>query len=428
MGETTNDPRDWVRHVIWWHVYPLGFTGAYPDPEDGGDHGLDRIVPWLDHLVELGLSGLALGPIFASATHGYDTLDFDVVDARLGGDEAFDRLVAECRRRGIRILLDGVFNHVAPAFAHQGWIRRGADGEPETFEGHGGLLELDHDDPDVADAVVEVMSRWLERGADGWRLDAAYAVDPRFWARVLPRVRERHPSAWFTGEVIHGDFGAFVTAATVDSVTQYELWQGIWHAISDRNLFELAHAIERDNAMLDVFVPTTFLGNHDVTRLSSAIGADFVPHAVALLCTLAGTPMIYAGDEDGLTGVKEERFGGDDAVRPAFADAAPAADALSPAARALRTVHHDLLSLRRQHAWLHSARTDVIDVTNTSIVLRTATADDGVVTALNLADGQVELPAADAMRVLAGEATVADSMVRLPPRGWAVLSTRPSGD
>ena len=109
---------DWVRHAIWWHVYPLGFVGAFPaaQPPAPDEHRLGRIVDWLDHAVELGTSGIALGPIFASRTHGYDTTDHYRIDPRLGDDTDFDRLVDEAHRRGLRVLLDGVFNHVGTDF------------------------------------------------------------------------------------------------------------------------------------------------------------------------------------------------------------------------------------------------------------------------------------------------------------------------
>ena len=430
----------WVTHVMWWHVYPLGFVGA--DVRPGTDvadrpveHRLDRITHWLDHVVDLGLNGLLLGPVFAASTHGYDTVDHFRIDPRLGDDEDFDRLVAAARERGVRVLLDGVFNHVGrqhPAFRaveEQGPGAPTADlfavdwsdwepGQPvpvRDFEGHDILVALDHGSRATEDLVVEVMTHWLGRGVDGWRLDAAYAVPPAFWARVLPRVRERFPDAWFSGEVIHGDAAAIVRASTMDSTTQYELWQGIWHGIADRNCFELAHAVERHDALLDTFVPTTFVGNHDVTRIASAVGERFAGHAAAVLFTVAGTPVVYAGDEYGWAAVKEEREGGDDAVRPVFPDVPPAPSGPT-------RDHRALIALRRRNPWLHRAHTDVVHLTNTALVLRTATADAAVVTALNLADDLVEVPAADATRVEAGVGELWDGTLRLPAAGWAVLT------
>lgn len=424
----------WPEHVFWWHVYPLGFVGAPirddVDPDAEPAHRLDRFEPWLDHVIELGLNGLLLGPVFASETHGYDTVDHFRIDPRLGDDEDFDRLVSAARERGIRILLDGVFNHVGrghPAFRafadggdDPGLFRaRRVDGrvEADVFEGHDALVALDHSSEAVADLVVEVMCHWLERGIDGWRLDAAYAVHPEFWARVLPRVRERFPEVWVVGEVIHGDAAEIVRASSMDALTQYELWQGVWHGISDRNLFELSHAIERHDELLATFVPQTFVGNHDVTRIASAVGPDLVPHALAVLFTVAGTPSVYAGDEFGWTGVKEQRLGGDDAVRPEF----PADPGEVDADVRILQAHQALIALRRRKPWLWRAHTDVIEVTNTAVALRTAVGDDAVVVALNIGDEPVTLPVADGRTVVAGEGTPADGRLELGPRGWAVL-------
>ncbi|GAA1642451.1 alpha-amylase family protein [Actinoplanes couchii] len=424
---------------MWWHLYPLGFTGAPVRPATHDDtvvHRLGRIEAWLDHVVELGLNGISLGPIFASQTHGYDTVDHFRIDPRLGDDADFDRLVAAAHQRGIKVQLDGVFNHVGRAhpafqqverlgpdaptaalfrFDRAGW-RAGAPVSADVFEGHDSLVALDHSAPETADLTVAVMNHWLDRGADAWRLDAAYAMPPSFWASVLPRVRERHPQAWFSGEVIHGDYPEIVRASTMDSVTQYELWQAIWHGITDRNLFELAHALKRHNDLITTFVPSTFAGNHDVTRLASAVGADFVPHAMAVLLTVAGVPSVYAGDEYAWTGVKEHRPGGDDAVRPEFPATPPPADDTVH-------LHRQLIAVRRRHPWLLRVHTDVVHLANQQIVLRSATGDGAVVTALNLADAPATLPAAGATQPAAGQGQLTGAEITLPARGWAVLTS-----
>ncbi len=440
----------WPDTVLWWHVYPLGFTGAPIRPTTSGGgaaeptvHRLDRLQAWLDHVVELGLNGLALGPVFASQTHGYDTVDHLRVDPRLGDAGDLEQLFAACRERGIRICLDGVFNHVGrghPAFAQveaegpeaataalfridwTGW-RPGDPVRADVFEGHEHLVALDHSSPAVAELVVGVMRHWLDRGADGWRLDAAYAVPPEFWARVLPEVRRTHPDAWFTGEVIHGDAAAIVAASTMDSLTQYELWQAVWHGLAERNFFELTHALERHNALLDAFVPSTFVGNHDVTRIASAVGPALVPHALAVLFTVAGVPSVYAGDEYGWTGVKEQRVGGDDAVRPEFPPRPPRPDELDPTARDLLGVHRELVALRRRSPWLGTAHTDVVHLANSQVVLRSGTAGAAVVVALNLAAVPADLPAADAVALACGTGGLVGGRVHLPPQGWAVLTT-----
>jgi cyclomaltodextrinase len=410
----------WVDHAIWWQVYPLGLTGAEPAAlPDGAPpaHRLDRLEPWLDYAIGLGCNGLALGPVFASETHGYDTTDHLRIDPRLGTGEDFDRLVAAAHGRGLRVLLDGVFNHVGrsfPAFRQAladgpgspaGRWFRWRDGAPAVFEGHDHLVALNHDEPAVADHTGRVLRHWLDRGADGWRLDAAYAVPADFWRRVLPPVRAAHPDAWFVGEVIHGDYAARVGGGGLDSVTQYELWKAIWSSLNDRNFYELAWALERHNALLEEFVPLTFVGNHDVTRLASRLTEpDHLPLAVALLCLLGGVPSVYYGDEQAFRGVKEDRAGGDDAVRPEL-PATP--DGLPPDGWATYRLHQRLIGLRRRHPWLARSRARVEHLTNQAVAIRAVPADGpGLLLLLNTGDRAYRFPLPGAPEV--------------GPHGWSV--------
>lgn len=418
----------WVEHAIWWQVYPLGFVGAYPSDQPPGpdEHRLRRIVDWLDHAIELGASGLALGPVFASRTHGYDTTDHYRIDPRLGDDADFDHLIAEAHQRGLRVLLDGVFNHVARDFPHTAWFRKRGN-DFDTFEGHGELIALDHDNPDVIAYTVDVMSHWLRRGADGWRLDAAYAVPDRFWAQVLPRVRQAHPDAWFVGEVIHGDYTATVSASGFDSVTQYELWKAIWSSLNDGNFHELDWALVRHNEFLDAFVPMTFVGNHDVTRIASQlVNTRHLEHALVILFTTGGTPSVYAGDESAYRGVKEERFGGDDAVRPEFT--APLMGVDEHGHDVFR-LHQYLIGLRRRHPWLHTARSSPLQVTNTQYVYATRNGADVLVVALNVDDAplSVSLPELGFGQgeIVAGSGAPAQSVVtqaEIEPHGWLIIA------
>ncbi|HEX2212913.1 MAG TPA: alpha-amylase family protein [Mycobacterium sp.] len=419
----------WVEHVIWWHLYPLGFVGAYPaePPPEAGEHRLRRIVDWLDHAIGIGASGIALGPIFASRTHGYDTTDHYQIDPRLGTDDDFDTLVGEARRRGLRILLDGVFNHVGADFANPAWFRRrGAD--VDTFEGHGELIALDHDNAEVVDYTADVMAHWLRRGADGWRLDAAYAVADRFWARVLPKVRDEFPQAWFVAEVIHGDYSARVQASGFDSVTQYELWKATWSALNDGNFYELDWALVRHNEFLDTFVPMTFVGNHDVTRIASRLDdIRHLEHALVLLFTCGGVPSVYAGDEYAYRGVKEERFGGDDAVRPEFS--MPTAPD-GPGADVFR-LHQYLIGLRRRHSWLHMARTSPLLVANRHYVYQSSSGSDALIVALNIDDQPLPISLSDfgfgAGQVVAGSGAPPSEVVttyEVGPHSWLVIAPR----
>jgi cyclomaltodextrinase / maltogenic alpha-amylase / neopullulanase len=403
-----NGEPSWARHAIWWHVYPLGFTGAEPAARQDVVHRLDRLEPWLDYAIRLGASGLALGPIFAAETHGYDTVDHYRIDPRLGDRDDFTRLVSAAHDRGLRLLLDGVFNHVGRSYVEPSLLGDG------TFEGHDHLVTLNHASPAVRDHVTEVMCHWLAAGADGWRLDAAYATPRSFWTDVLGRVRARHPDAYLVGEVIHGDYAAIVAETGMHAVTQYELWKAIWSGLNDRNLFELSWALKRHGGYLESFAPYTFVGNHDVTRIASQLTDErLLPHALAVLFTVGGTPAVYYGDEQGFRGVKEERIGGDDAVRPEF-PADPTG--LAPWGADVFRLHQDLIGLRRRHPWLHEARTTARHLTNTAAVLESTDGEGRLWTVLNLAEEPAVLPVPQG-KLLLGKVE-GDTV---PGSGWAVV-------
>jgi len=437
--------------TLYWHIYPLGFFGA--DQSAGRQesqvlHRLSQLEPWLDYVAELGCSGLQLGPIFASETHGYDTIDYFRIDPRLGDERDFRHLAEAAQQRGLTLVLDGVFNHVGRSFEmFQRACEEGPDSEAarwfylywnegdthapdpqslnaEVFEGHHALVKLNHHEAQVADYVAQVMAYWLERGAGGWRLDAAYAVAPQFWGQVIPRVRQQFPDAYFVGEVIHGDYvgilqqSAADAQAGLDAVTQYELWKAIWSSLNDRNFFELTSSLERHETFLQHMVPMTFLSNHDVTRIASKLtDTRHLPHALAVLMTVGGTPSIYAGDEQAMLGVKEDRPGGDDAVRPQFPE--NPAD-LPPAGSATYELYRQLIALRRKRPWLADAVTEVRSRTNTTLVYRSTAridAQQSIDVALNLEDNPLPLPGVG-WQSLAGIAESGTSAV--PPHGWAI--------
>lgn len=431
----------WVRHAVLWHVYPLGFLGA---DTTGADRAARRtladLVPWLDHAVRLGCSAIALGPVFESATHGYDTIDHLAIDSRLGDRADFDALIRAARERGLRVLLDGVFHHVGRGFPRfvaaldgdpeaRSWFRPAPDqpGGYATFEGHEGLVALNHANPAVIEYVAQVMSHWLDAGAAGWRLDAAYAAPAASWAQATALVRARHHGAYLFGEVLHGDYARFVAESGMDAVTQYELWKAIWSAINDVNFHELAWALKRHRDMLDQFVPQTFVGNHDVTRIATRIGDErHRAHALVVLLTVGGTPSIYAGDERGLQAAKEDRVGGDDAIRPAF----PALPSELSGGEDVQRLHQQLIGLRRRHPWLHSAAPSITSLANDQLAYRVEHEEDWLLVALNLADRAMTVRVDDGSdsAVRAGSAQLRGPLEwSVEPHGWAVLGAGQRG-
>ena len=419
----------WVDYAVWWHVYPLGFVGAERTSVGEVHHRIDHLIAWLDHALSLGCNGLLLGPVFASESHGYDTVDHLRIDPRLGDEDDFRRLLEEAHQRGIRVVLDGVFNHVGrsnpivvraeaagPGTPDGDWVRW-SDGYVRCFEGSMNLPELDLSRPVVQDHVVEVMNHWLAMGVDGWRLDAAYAPGAAAWAPITARVRADHPEAWLLGEVIHGDLPAFVQESGMHSVTQYELWKATWSALNDTNFWELAHALERHAEFCRTFIPQTFIGNHDVTRIRSQLTDDrHLGHAIVLLCVLPGVPSIYYGDEQGYTGAKQERAGGDDEVRPQMP---PLPENLSLLGAPIMELYQRLIAVRRRHPWLVRADVQVVAVTNETILI-TCTSEAGgshheIALALNVDDAARPMPAGIVI------AQSGDDLLEVEAHGWAVL-------
>lgn len=401
---------DWPATAIWWHVYPLGFVDAETSAVTEVRHRLPHLVNWLDYVIELGANGLLLAPVFASSTHGYDTLDHYRIDPRLGDDQDFDTLLAEAKARGIRLCLDGVFNHLGrehirvrraiaagPGTPEGSWIKWSDDGQPWYFEGHPVLVELDLSNPEVVDYIVDVMNYWLDRGVDAWRLDAAYSAGADAWRTIVDRVREAHPDVWIFGEVIHGPYDEFVTASGVDTVTQYELWNLLWNGLKERNLWQLDWALKHHRELCESFRPQTFLSNHDVTRIASQLDEPrHLEIAAALLMLLPGIPSIYAGDEQGFTGIKQDGPHGDDAVRPPFPESP---DGLAPFGADLYRRYQEIIGIRRRNPWLVDADVTTSNLSNTWITITLSRGDDRLVLDINVADKEVEGLAPNSWRI-----------------------------
>lgn len=431
---------EWTRGLVWYQVHALralGCPDTNPDPLGGTPqaHRLRDLLPWLDHIRAMGASGLLLTPVFVSQTHGYDTVDPFRIDQRLGDTGDFDALVAACRDRELRIMLDGVLNHVSrqfPRFAAV--LAQGPDSDDATwfriapgddvpdgfryddFEGHGHLVALNHDAAGVLDWAVDVACHWLERGIDGWRLDAAYAVPTRFWAAFSSRVLDRHPQAYLIGEVIHGDYADFVRASGLHAVTQYELPQAIWSALNDHNFFELSWTLGRHATFAQVFTPHTFIGNHDTSRILTRLDdPTHLGHALAVLFTVPGGPSVYYGDELGFRGAKEEREGGDDAIRPVLP---PSPDPADEEQAAIRDLYRHLIGLRAARPWLDHAALEIVEVTNEHLRYRVSDGDRSLLVALNVGTDAIHL--GETGQVIAGEGVSPDDPA-LSAGSWVVL-------
>nr|MBN1228319.1 alpha-amylase [Anaerolineae bacterium] len=332
---------DWARRAVFYHIYPLGFFGApsHNDHTEDRHYRLARLRDWYDHLRQLGVTAIYFGPLFESSSHGYDTADYFVIDRRLGGNELFQQIVGELHDRGIRLILDGVFNHTGrDFFAFRDILQNGRDSRYvdwyrinwagnnryqdgftyEAWEGHQSLPKLNIENPEVRNYILEVARMWLgDMGADGWRLDVAYEIDPSFWWEFRRACDEARPDSFLVGELLHGDLRKWVAPDLLHAATNYQLYKPIWSSLNSANFWELKANLDRafhsEWGLYRNIGMMNFLGNHDVTRILSQLeDARHIYPAMLLLMTLPGIPCLYYGDETGMTGRKED---GDGALR-----------------------------------------------------------------------------------------------------------------
>jgi cyclomaltodextrinase len=437
-------PPAWLPGRVWYHLHSLRAAGA-PDgnPDVAGSaptgRGLCRLSEWLDHVASLGCGGILLTPVFVSMTHGYDAVDYFRIDQRLGNEDDLAAFVEACHARNLKVLLDGVFNHVGrdfPAFRdvlankaaspYAGWFRLdfsrdGGDGFTyRNFEGHRELVSLNHHSSEVLDWAVAVADHWLDRGIDGWRLDAAYAMLPAFLAQFSARVLQKHPDAFLLGEMIHGDYVRFVEQTGLHSITQYELHKAIWSSLNDANLFELSWALQRHEAFTRAFVPVTFLGNHDVTRLLSRLrDPSRLGHALAVLLTVPGSPCLYYGDEFAFRGRKGRGPHGDNDIRPRLPDSPFAQNAEQAEAFEL---HRKLIAVRTERPWLTTGHLQVLELAREQIRYTVTGTGGQLLVVLNVAASGSMPVDAESWQPVAGAARSRDGT--LPAGSWSIWERR----
>lgn len=330
----------WYDEAVFYHIYPLGLTGA-PKQNDYGEpvHRLNTLLPWVDHIKEIGGSALYIGPLFESVGHGYETTDYKKLDSRLGTNEDLTAFVAYCHEQGIKVIFDGVFNHTGRDFfafkdiqvnrensQYKDWYcnvnfwgnNEYNDGfSYDNWGGYNLLVKLNQKNPAVVDYICDVIRFWVsEFDVDGIRLDAADVLDFDFMKALRRTANEVKPDFWLMGEVIHGDYSRWVNGETLHSVTNYTLHKALYSGHNDHNYFEIAHTVRRLQNMGTLRL-YNFVDNHDVERIYTKLTnkAHFAPVHV-LLYTLPGVPSIYYGSEFGIEGRKE--YGSDDSLRPAL--------------------------------------------------------------------------------------------------------------
>jgi len=335
----------WAWDSVFYHVYPLGLCGAPArnDFDAPPIERLDQLIGWLDHIRELGCDALYVGPLFESTGHGYDTADYWHLDRRLGTDETLKRLVVACHDKGIRVVLDGVFNHVGRDFwAFRDLQSKGAEspyrdwfaglrfdgqspyGDPFVYEAWNGnfdLVKLNLGNPAVREHLFGAVRSWIvDFGIDGLRLDAADVIDLDFLRALAAWCRSIDPEFWLFGEVVHGDYRRWANPKTLDSVTNYVCYKGLYSSLADRNYFEIAYSLNRQFGPDGRYVGLplyNFVDNHDQDRVASKLSEHRLLYPLHLLLfTMPGVPSIYYGSEWAIEGTLQP--GDDSQVRPAI--------------------------------------------------------------------------------------------------------------
>lgn len=335
----------WVNEAIFYHLYPLGLCAA-PERNDLSLPAVDRLnilYSWLDHIQALGANAIFLGPVFQSTSHGYDTVDYYQVDHRLGDNQTLSRFADAVHKRGMHLVLDGVFNHVGRDFwafrdllvqgensPYRDWfhnlrfVKTSPLGDPfqyESWDGHYSLVKLNLHNPDVRAHIFDAVGMWMDQfGIDGLRLDAADCIDLSFLQALRNFTKARRADFWLMGEVVHGDYHQWANSMTLDSVTNYECYKGLYASLKDSNYFEIAYSINRQYGTSGIYrdiLLYDFVDNHDVDRAASKFkNAGLLYPLYLLLFTMPGIPSIYYGSEWGIKAVKEQWT--DAPLRPAL--------------------------------------------------------------------------------------------------------------
>jgi cyclomaltodextrinase len=282
------------------------------------------LYPWLDHLQWLGVNTILLGPTFQSMSHGYDLVDYFRIDQRLGDNLSFQKFSQEVHHRGMRILLDAVFNHTGrDFFAFQDLLKNGQNsvyknwyagvrfeqsspmGDPftyNTWDGHFRLPKLNLSEPGVRDYLFTAVRYWIQEWAiDGLRLDAADVIQPDFIQELRQQTTLMKDDFWLMGEVVHGHYQDWANPNHLHSVTNYEAYKGLYSSLNDKNYFEIAYSLQRqfgDGGIYKDLILYNFVDNHDVNRIISQLEEKNQIYLLyTLLFTMPGVPSIYYGSE-----------------------------------------------------------------------------------------------------------------------------------
>ena len=426
----------WAYNSIFYQIYPIGFCGA-PVHNDGVCvPRIRKLMDWSEYLQTLGVDSILLNPIFESDNHGYDTRDFKTIDCRLGTNEDFKEVCEDLHKHNVKIVLDGVFNHVGRGFwafkdvqekkwdsPYKDWFHISFDGNScyndgfwyEGWEGHFELVKLNLQNPAVVDYLMECVKYWIDEfDIDGLRLDVAYSLDHNFMRRLRSYTQELKPDFALIGEVLFGDYNIIVNDEMLHSCTNYECYKGLYSSFNSMNMFEIAHSLHRQFGSDQWCIYRgkhlmTFVDNHDVTRLASILtNKKHIPLAYGLLMGMPGIPCLYYGSEWAEQG--EKAPDNDYALRPCFEEPKP---------NELTEFIKKLIRVRQESDALCNGAYKNVVIQNHQLVFERCSEKERVLVAINAADypytanaGELNGTAAD---LLTGETVTMNGQLEQKP-------------
>ena len=399
---------NWFENAVFYHIYPIGYFGCprINDRSAETSHVILKLIDDIPHIKSLGCNAVYFGPVFESVAHGYDTVDYTKIDRRLGTNEDFAKVCDALHENGIRVVLDGVFNHVGRDFgafmdvrehklgsAKRDWFHVREGNSPyndgfyyEGWEGHYELVKLNLYNPEVKQYLKDCITGWKkEFGIDGLRLDVAYCLDLNFLKELHGHCKWLAEDFFLLGETLHGDYNKWMNPEMLDSVTNYECYKGLFSSFNDMNMFEIAHSINRQFGSENWCLYRgkhlyTFVDNHDVSRIATMLKTkEHLPVIYTLMFMMPGIPAVYYGSEFGLEG---DKHSGDDALRPEF----DLEKMKSEGIRDLSAHIKALAEIQKNHPAAAWGDYKQVQLTNRQYAFMRSTGDETLLTVLN-ADG-----------------------------------------
>ena len=333
----------WAYESVFYQIYPLGFCGASFENDGVQTHKIKKVEEWIPHMKKLGINAIYFSPVFESDTHGYNTRDYKKIDVRIGTNQDFKEVCQRLHENGIRVVLDGVFNHVGRGFYQFQDVLKNRENSPylnwfhinlggnsnyndglwyEGWEGNYDLVKLNLQNGEVVHHILDAVQYWIDEfDIDGLRLDVAYCLDENFVRTLRSFTTEKKPDFFLLGEMLHGDYNRLMNDSMLHSVTNYECYKGLYSSFNSMNMFEINHSLLRQ------FGPEnwtlykgkhllSFVDNHDVTRVASILSNEkHLPLIYAMCFGMPGIPCVYYGSE---WGTRADKSQGDPALRPCF--------------------------------------------------------------------------------------------------------------